>query len=89
MPDIYRKIWDDLNAGNFAEAQKLHDKLNALLNHIRQNVEMIIHFEKIILKRRGLIASSCCRAPGFRSDQVYDSLFEDLYQMISKEFKTL
>ncbi len=89
MPDIYRKIWDDLNAGNFAAAQQLHDKLNSLLNHIRQNVEMIIHFEKIILKRRGLIECDYCRAPGFRSDPVYDRLFDDLYKMIEKEFKTL
>ena len=89
MPDIYRKIWDDLNAGNFAEAQALHDKLNSLLNHIRQNVEMIIHFEKIILQRRGLIDCAYCRAPGFRSDPVYDKLFDDLYKMIEKEFKTL
>jgi len=88
MPDIYRRIWDMLNNGDFAGAQQLHDKLNSLLNHIRQNVEMIIHYEKIILKRRGLIASDCCRAPGFRSDPVYDMLFEQLYQMIEPEFQT-
>ena len=50
---------------------------------------MIIHFEKIILKRRGLIECDYCRAPGFRSDPVYDRLFDDLYKMIEKEFKTL
>ena len=88
MPDIYRRIWDMLNNGDFAGAQQLHDKLNSLLNHIRQNVEMIIHYEKIILKRRGLISSDCCRAPGFRSDPVYDMLFEQLYQMIEPEFQT-
>lgn len=86
MPDIYRKIWDMLREGDSAGAQQLHDKLNSLLNHIRQNVEMIIHYEKIILKRRGLISSDHCRAPGFRNDAVYDVLFEELYQMISKEF---
>ena len=42
MPDIYRRIWDLLLAGNEKEAQQLHDKLKSLLNHIRQNVEMII-----------------------------------------------
>ena len=87
MPDVYRKIWDMLHAGDLSGAQQLHDKLNALLNHIRQNVEMIIHYEKIILKRRGLIASSCCRAPGFRADAVYDALFEELYAAVSTEFK--
>jgi len=87
MPDIYRKIWDAMLAGNFAEAQRVHDKLNSLLNHIRQNVEMIIHYEKIILQRRGLIGSACCRTPGFRNDAVYDKLFEELYRMIQMEFK--
>ena len=88
MPDIYRRIWDMLSNGNFSGAQQLHDKLNSLLNHIRQNVEMIIHYEKIILKRRGLIRSAYCRAPGFRNDAVYDALFEELYLMISEEFQS-
>ena len=86
MPDVYRKIWDALLAGNFSEAQRVHDKLNALLNHIRQNVEMIIHFEKRILKRRGFIRSDYCRRPGFVSDPVYDDLFEALYPEIESEF---
>ena len=87
MPDIYRKIWDALLAGNEAEAQRIHDKLNSLLNHIRQNVEMIIYFEKRILKKRGLIKSDYCRKPAFVSDPVYDELFEKLYRMIEPEFK--
>ena len=88
MPDVYRKIWDRLRSGDSSGAQQLHDKLNALLNHIRQNVEMIIHYEKIILKRRGLISSACCRAPGFRADAVYDEMFEKFYDMIATEFQT-
>ncbi len=87
MPDVYRKIWDALLAGDGREAQRVHDKLNALLNHIRQNVEMIIHFEKQILKRRGLIRSDYCRKPGFVSDPVYDRMFEELYLMIQEEFR--
>ena len=87
MPDIYRKIWDALLAGNEAEAQRVHDKLNSLLNHIRQNVEMIIYFEKRILKKRGLVKSDYCRKPAFVSDPVYDELFEKLYRMIEPEFK--
>ena len=86
MPDIYRKIWDALLKGDFAEAQRVHDKLNALLNHIRQNVEMIIYFEKQILKKRGLIKSAYCRKPSFVSDPVYDEMFEELYTMIEPEF---
>ena len=86
MPDVYRKIWDALLAGDNAEAQRVHDKLNALLNHIRQNVEMIIHYEKEILKRRSFIGSAYCRHPGYVSDPVSDALFEELYAMIQTEF---
>ena len=86
MPDVYRKIWDALLAGDSAEAQRVHDKLNALLNHIRQNVEMIIHYEKEILKRRGWIPSAYCRHPGYVSDPVGDALFEELFAMIQTEF---
>ena len=86
MFDVYRKIWDALEAGNDAEAFRIHAKLNALLNHIRQNVEMIIHFEKRILQRRGLIESARCRSPQFRSDAVYDRLFDELYAALEPEF---
>jgi 4-hydroxy-tetrahydrodipicolinate synthase len=86
MPDVYRKIWDALLAGDEKEAFRVHDKLNSLLNHIRQNVEMIIFFEKRILKKRGFIKSDYCRKPAFVSDPVYDELFEILYKMIETEF---
>ena len=86
MPDVYRKIWDALLVGDDAEAQRVHDKLNALLNHIRQNVEMIIHYEKEILRRRGFITSAYCRHPGYVADPVADRLFDELYRMIETEF---
>ena len=87
MPDIYRKIWDALLEGRREEAWRIHTLLNAMLNHIRQNVEMIILFEKRILKRRGLIRSDYCRSPAFLSDPVYDEIFELLYAKLSREFR--
>ena len=88
MPDLYRRIWDALLAGEDDEAQRLHDSLNALLNHIRQNVEMIIHYEKHILQRRGLIECAHCRPPGFHPDAVYDHLFEELFRNLAMELKS-
>ena len=85
MPDVYRKIWDALIAGDVAEARRVHDRLNALLNHIRQSVEMIIHYEKEILRRRGFIASARCRRPGYANDAVSDALFEELFSAIRPE----
>ena len=86
MWDVYISAYHAYIAGDRKEAKRIHTALLEILNHIRQNVEMIIHYEKIILKRRGLIASDHCRAPGFRNDKVYDELFEKLYPMISEEF---
>ncbi len=84
MVDIYAKIWRQLANGE--DAQVLHDKLNSVLNHIRQNVEMIIHYEKEILKRRGLVDCAYCRHPGYVADAVSDQLFEELFAMIRQEF---
>lgn len=84
MVDIYAKIWRQLENGE--DAQVLHDKLNSVLNHIRQNVEMIIHYEKEILKRRGLVGCAYCRHPGYVADAVSDQLFEELFAMIKQEF---
>lgn len=86
MVDVYRKIWDGLREGRDADAQSLHDRLNALLNHIRQDVEMIIHYEKEILRRRGLTECAYCRRPGFVPDPVADALFETLYAGLQGEF---
>ena len=80
--DVYLKIYDAWKQGNRAEALRTHTALLAVLNHIRQNVEQIIQFEKLILKRRGVIRSDYCRKPGYASDPVYDRLFEEVYAMV-------
>ncbi len=86
MFDVYRKIYDLIQAGNMSEAMKVHEKLNAILNHIRQDVEMIIHFEKKILKLRGLVESSYCRSPGYRCDKLNDEIFMTHYSDIKELF---
>lgn len=86
MFDVYRTVYDALRRGDEAEAMAVHETLNALLNHIRQNVEMIIHFEKKILKRRGLIDCDYCRAPTYRCDEINEALFDIYYREIEKLF---
>lgn len=86
MFDVYRKIYDRLIAKDVAGAQKIHEKLNAMLNHIRQDVEMIIHFEKKILQKRGLIESACCRSPQYRCDAVNQELFEYFFDQMKIYF---
>ncbi len=86
MYDVYLKAYNAYMAGDRAEAKRLHAALLEILNHIRQNVEMIIYFEKQILKRRGLIESGFCRVPSFSSDRYFDALFDEYYEMISQYF---
>jgi 4-hydroxy-tetrahydrodipicolinate synthase len=86
MYDVYIKIYNAIQTGNRTEAFAIHSDLNAILNHIRQNVEMIIHYEKKILKKRGIITSDYCRMPSFTADPVYDAMFEEYYEVISNHF---
>lgn len=86
MFDIYLKIYRLYLEGNRQEAMAVHNDLVAMLNHIRQNVEMIICFEKKILKRRGFIASDYCRKPGFDPDSYHLNLFDEYYRLIEKHF---
>ncbi|MEI6053212.1 MAG: dihydrodipicolinate synthase family protein, partial [Opitutaceae bacterium] len=86
MYDVYLKIYDNYLLGNREKVFEIHNDLNAMLNHIRQNVEMIIRYEKKILKKRGIIASDYCRKPSFEPDNIHDELFEHYYKVISKHF---
>ena len=86
MFDVYRKIYEAIIADNISGAMAIHEKLNAMLNHIRQDVEMIICYEKKILKRRGLIKSDYCRSPRHRSDVLNEKIFEIHYQTLAEMF---
>lgn len=86
MFDVYIKAYNAYMAGDRAEAMRIHNALLEILNHIRQNVEMIIFYEKRILKRRGIIESDFCRAPSFAADEYFDRLFDEYYDKISGFF---
>lgn len=89
MFDLYLRIMAHLDAGETDAALDLHDALLSVLNHIRQNVEMIIRFEKHILMRRGVIAHDTCRSPSYDADRHDLELFEILYKRIQPHLKTL
>ena len=57
-----------------------------MLNHIRQDVEMIICYEKKILKQRGLIPSDYCRGPKHRNDDLNEEIFDIHYQVLADMF---
>ena len=87
MSDLYLQIYDAYLAGDRKKAMDLHGSvLLPFLNHIRQNVEMIIAYEKRILFRRGVIATDYCRKPTFATDEEFDSLFDEFYELTKPYF---
>ena len=86
MFDLYLEIYDKYFAGDRAGAIAAHNALLPILNHIRQNVEEIIYFEKKILKKRGIIASDVCRRPTFATDDEFERLFEEFYAQTAPRF---
>ena len=86
MADVYKLAYDAYMSGDRAGCKRIHSALLEILNHIRQNVEMIIFYEKRILMRRGVIETDFCREPSFSADRYFDSLFDEYYEMISRYF---
>jgi len=87
MYDVYLKAYRAYQNGEREECRRIHNALLGILNHIRQNVEMIIYYEKKILKRRGIIASDYCREPSFGTDEVFDRIFDEYYETIVPFFE--
>lgn len=48
----------------------LHNQLLPYINYWMQGVELIIRVEKLILKKRGIIASDYCRSPSYQLDEL-------------------
>lgn len=87
MSDLYLDIYKSYIDGNREKAMHLHSSvLLPMLNHIRQNAEEIIAYEKTILFKRGIIATDYCRKPTFAKDALYDSLFEEFYELTKPYF---
>ncbi len=86
MYDVYLDIYNSYVSGDREKAIRVHNKLLPMLNHIRQNVEQIISFEKRILKKRGIIKSDYCRKPSYDTDPYFDRLFEEFYSEMAKEY---
>ena len=86
MYDVYLKIYNAYVSGDRKQAIRIHNALLPMLNHIRQNVEQIISFEKRILKLRGIIKSDYCRKPSYNTDKYFDKLFDDLYSELKEYF---
>ena len=83
MYDLYLKMYNEYASGQRETAQSTHSELILpMLNHIRQDVEMIIAFEKRILQKRGIISTSYCRVPSFKTDSYFDRIFDECFERI-------
>lgn len=65
--EIYVELWRRWQT-DVAQFQNLHAQLLPFINYWMQGVELIIQAEKVILHRRGLIASDYCRHPAYALD---------------------
>ena len=86
MFDVYTKIYNEYTSGSREKAIEIHNALLPMLNHIRQNVEQIIFFEKRILKMRNIIKSDYCRHPSYPTDEYFDKLFYEYYDKLKIYF---
>lgn len=67
--EVYVELWRRWRADQ-AGFRALHQRLLPYTSYWMQGVELIVKAEKVILKRRGLIASDYCRSPAYALDAV-------------------
>jgi len=65
--EVYVELWRRWQYDRPA-FHTLHQKLLPYISYWMQGVELIVKAEKVILKRRGLIASDYCRSPAYALD---------------------
>ena len=86
LAEVYLKVYEAYMRGDREEAVRIHNDILPLYNHIHQNVEMSIFYEKRMMQRRGIIETDCCRSPHFASDAEYDKLFDQYFATISEKY---
>jgi dihydrodipicolinate synthase/N-acetylneuraminate lyase len=69
VADYYPHILRAFDEGDLDKAYALHADLLPLVNLLMQGIEPLNRLEKIILKKRGLIASDYCRAVSYEPDE--------------------
>jgi 4-hydroxy-tetrahydrodipicolinate synthase len=77
LSDYYCDIVAAYRAGDRDRAISLHNRLTPLLELLLQDVELFIHYEKKLLRRRGVVDAMGVRKPAPDPDEYLDALFED------------
>jgi dihydrodipicolinate synthase/N-acetylneuraminate lyase len=83
--ELYVRIWDLLDGGEEAAAERLHVRMLPYLSYWMQGVEIIVAAEKLISARRGLVDDPYCRSPR----HILDSVEVDMVDRFLDEFSDL
>ncbi len=67
--EVYVRALQLLDEGDQAGFLALHGRALPWLTYWMQSVELVVAAEKLVLQRRGIVASARCRRPGYALDQ--------------------
>jgi 4-hydroxy-tetrahydrodipicolinate synthase len=84
--EIYVELWH-LWLSDKSAFLRLHSRLLPYINYWMQGVELIIRVEKVILKKRGIIASDYCRSPSYGLDEHEQLQIEQFMSEFGESFQ--
>ena len=78
--EVYVQIYRHWQAGEYGQADALHQRLLPFIQRWMSHCEYIIQVEKTVLLERGIIASDYCRRPGWTLTETDRSAIDDFRQ---------
>lgn len=85
--EIYVRLFGLFAAGKRSEMLALYRRLLPYISYWMQGIELLIKAEKIILQRRGIIASDYCRAISYVMDPSETRLIDAFLEEFAEFFK--
>ncbi len=80
--EIYARVFQLFDEGRLQEAKALFYRLLPYLIFALQHLELAVHIEKRVLKRRGLFSSDRTREPTLHLDQAYQKQMDELVEEV-------
>lgn len=84
--EIYVALYGLFREGRVEEAEALFRRLLPYISYWMQGVELIIKAEKVILHKRGILASSYCRQPDYALDEAEERMIDDFMAAFASYF---
>ncbi|XID91239.1 dihydrodipicolinate synthase family protein [Paenibacillaceae bacterium WGS1546] len=86
MVRVYVEIYNEYVHGSRERATEMFDRLLPVINMFSQTAETLIRYEKIILRRRGILKSDYCRTPAYEPDAAYVEWLDEYSAYMVKHF---